>query len=186
MAEIYRKYLSEQEDKLEDQTDWGISVLTVGHNIHKAKTIYPDKSHPNSYYFDWEKGRILNEFQLVYISNGNGVFGIRNVWHNNRWGWNRFSFISRNTPLHQQWCSSSKPKQINSSGSICELAIFQISSNEYSDDNWMMDIVREFHMWFIYMSISWRNEIASLFQTFWRITNHSWGLANFWSLKKRL
>ncbi|HKZ38465.1 MAG TPA: AraC family transcriptional regulator [Chryseolinea sp.] len=74
MAEIYRKYLSEQEDKLEDQTDWGISVLTVGHNIHKAKTIYPDKSHPNSYYFDWEKGRILNEFQLVYISNGNGVF----------------------------------------------------------------------------------------------------------------
>jgi AraC-like DNA-binding protein len=74
MAEIYRKYLNEREDELEDQTDWGISVLTVGHNIHKAKTSYPDKSHPNSHYFNWEKGRVLKEFQLVYISNGNGIF----------------------------------------------------------------------------------------------------------------
>lgn len=74
MAEIYRKYLKSPEDALEDQTDWGISVLTVGHNIHKAKTSYPDRSHPNSHYFNWEKGRTLKEFQLVYISNGNGIF----------------------------------------------------------------------------------------------------------------
>lgn len=74
MAEIFRKYLDEQENAQKDQTDWGISVLTVGHNIHKAKANYPDKSHPNSHYFNWEKGRVLKEFQLVYISNGNGIF----------------------------------------------------------------------------------------------------------------
>ena len=74
MPEIYRKYLNEGEHGAEDQTDWGISVLTVGHNIHKANTHYPDKSHPNSYYFNWEEGRTLKEFQLVYISNGNGIF----------------------------------------------------------------------------------------------------------------
>lgn len=52
----------------------GIDILDIGHNIHLANRPYPDKSHPDSYYFEWEKGRSLTEFQLIYISKGEGFF----------------------------------------------------------------------------------------------------------------
>ena len=52
----------------------GIDILDIGHNIHLANRPYPDMSHPDSYYFEWEKGRNLTEFQLIYISKGEGFF----------------------------------------------------------------------------------------------------------------
>lgn len=72
----YRKYFDdEQLDSLLTQTpSWGVDILTVGHNVHQPQKSYPDPNHPNQYYFDWEEGRTLNEFQLVYIANGQGVF----------------------------------------------------------------------------------------------------------------
>ena len=54
--------------------NWGVVVLNVGHNLHPARTPYPDHGHPGDYYFDWQKGRTLNEFQLVYIAQGQGSF----------------------------------------------------------------------------------------------------------------
>ncbi|WP_439559714.1 AraC family transcriptional regulator [Dyadobacter sp.] len=74
--ELYRKYFSQEqlEALAGSEPNWGVSILNVGHNLHPAGKIYPDQNHPDSYYFDWEKGRVLNEFQLVYISTGSGVF----------------------------------------------------------------------------------------------------------------
>jgi AraC-like DNA-binding protein len=74
--ELYRKYFSsEQLEKLaEMQPNWGVNVLNVGHNIHPANKNYPDENHPNPYFFNWKKGRILKEYQLVYIASGSGIF----------------------------------------------------------------------------------------------------------------
>ncbi|GAB3752153.1 AraC family transcriptional regulator [Spirosoma pomorum] len=72
----YRKYFDDDQlTSLATQTpSWGVDILTVGHNVHQARKNYPDQNHPNQYYFDWAEGRTLNEFQLVYIANGQGVF----------------------------------------------------------------------------------------------------------------
>lgn len=73
---LFRKYYSEEQLQTlyETQPGWGVDMLHVGHYIHEPKANYPDLQHPDPYYFNWEKGRVLNEFQLVYVSNGQGVF----------------------------------------------------------------------------------------------------------------
>lgn len=35
---------------------------------------YPLKVHPADYFFDTEKGRVLHEYQLLYITQGKGLF----------------------------------------------------------------------------------------------------------------
>ena len=74
---FYRQYLTERNEK--EKVDWGVSVLTIGHNIHPARTDYPDKNHPGAYCFNWSKGRVLDEFQIVFISSGRGSFEAEKV-----------------------------------------------------------------------------------------------------------
>lgn len=53
---------------------WGLAITTVGvERIEKGED-YPTRKHLDSYYFSTEKGRVLSEFQLVYISEGRGYF----------------------------------------------------------------------------------------------------------------
>ena len=75
----YRKYFEENQlSNLSTQSpSWGIDILTIGHNVHRARNHYPDHNHPNQYFFNWNEGRVLNEFQLVYIANGQGIFESR-------------------------------------------------------------------------------------------------------------
>jgi AraC-like DNA-binding protein len=77
----YRKYFNqEQLELLAVQTpSWGVDLLTIGHNVHLAKRPYPDRDHPNQYCFNWDEGRVLDEFQLVYIANGQGVFESKTI-----------------------------------------------------------------------------------------------------------
>ena len=35
---------------------------------------YPSTAHPSSYYFSWDRGRIIHEYQIIYITDGKGVF----------------------------------------------------------------------------------------------------------------
>jgi len=72
----YRKYFSTKQLKelIELQPNWGVNVLNVGHNIHPPFKKYPDTDHPNRYFFDWRKGRVLDEYQLVFIAEGRGTF----------------------------------------------------------------------------------------------------------------
>ncbi len=53
---------------------FGLTVNTVGFQPIAPHTLYPSTDHPKSYYFNPEKGRILSEYQLVYISKGKGIF----------------------------------------------------------------------------------------------------------------
>jgi AraC-like DNA-binding protein len=79
--EQYRKYYNSANAGIEEITEpnWGISVHTIGHYLHPSRKKYPDVKHPDSYYFNWEKGRILSEFQLLYIANGKGIFESENT-----------------------------------------------------------------------------------------------------------
>jgi AraC-like DNA-binding protein len=37
------------------------------------KAIYPPSGHPSGYNFNWEKGRVLQEYQINYITEGEGI-----------------------------------------------------------------------------------------------------------------
>lgn len=53
----------------------GMMVTTVGYQSIPPHSIYPVRQqHPLTYSFNPEKGRILTEYQLVYISEGCGFF----------------------------------------------------------------------------------------------------------------
>lgn len=56
----------------------GIQILNLGHNVHLANIAYPDNLHPSDYHFKWEEGRSLKEYQIIYISKGEGIFEARN------------------------------------------------------------------------------------------------------------
>jgi hypothetical protein len=68
----FRKYFNLTTNEVE--TDLGLRILNFGHHIHPRNVNYPDLSHPDQYYFDWDKGRSLKEFQMLYILNGGGYF----------------------------------------------------------------------------------------------------------------
>ena len=53
---------------------WGLTVSTVGYEEIAPGDPYPTKGHADGYYFNVDKGRILNEYQLLYNPEGEGVF----------------------------------------------------------------------------------------------------------------
>ena len=53
---------------------FGININTVGFQPIEANTIYPSTDHPKNYYFNPCKGRVLTEYQIIYISKGKGTF----------------------------------------------------------------------------------------------------------------
>lgn len=63
----------------EQDRKFGSYVTTVGFQAIKANTVYPVKGHPAGYYFNVENGRILREYQLLYISKGQGFFSTQTV-----------------------------------------------------------------------------------------------------------
>lgn len=59
--------VSEQDKKL------GLTVSTAGFQPIKPHSPYPLTNHPAGYYFNQKKGRVLREYQFVYITKGKGV-----------------------------------------------------------------------------------------------------------------
>jgi len=90
--------------------DWGIYINVAGYAEIKPGAIYPPRGHPSGYYFTWDTGRKLNEFQIIYITDGYGVFETKenfytispgtiitlhpDVWHrykpNDKTGWKEY------------------------------------------------------------------------------------------------
>lgn len=60
-----------------DALDWGIHVLDCGYTDIPPHTRYPPGRHPSAYMFTWKRGRVLPEFQVVYLSAGGGAFESR-------------------------------------------------------------------------------------------------------------
>ena len=53
---------------------WGLTVSTVGFEHILPGDSYPTKGHADGYYFDCSRGRTLNEYQLLYNPEGEGIF----------------------------------------------------------------------------------------------------------------
>ena len=57
---------------------WGLAINSVGRQNIAESEVYPPQEHPTRYLFDTSKGRILNEYQLLYITKGRGRFSSEN------------------------------------------------------------------------------------------------------------
>ncbi|RKD89930.1 helix-turn-helix transcriptional regulator [Mangrovibacterium diazotrophicum] len=92
----FLKYLTPGErDK-----DWGIYLNVSGYSHVQPFSPYPSPAHPTGYHFNWDQGRLLNEYQINYITEGKGILETRtgkyqikpgsvllispNVWHRYR------------------------------------------------------------------------------------------------------
>ncbi|HKL32124.1 MAG TPA: helix-turn-helix domain-containing protein [Tangfeifania sp.] len=63
------KYLtSSREDE-----NWGIFLTSAGSLKIPPQTEYPSQKHPGGYFFTWENGRVLQEYQVNYITEGGGI-----------------------------------------------------------------------------------------------------------------
>lgn len=69
MAESFKYLVSTEED-----VRYGISVTTVGSQTANPGDRYPVSSHPEGYMFNPVSGRVLNQYQIIYIADGQGRF----------------------------------------------------------------------------------------------------------------
>lgn len=53
---------------------WGLYLEASGKEMISTNAPYPSKWHPSIYYFDWNKGRTLDNYTLNYISEGTGIY----------------------------------------------------------------------------------------------------------------
>jgi AraC-like DNA-binding protein len=72
--EDFFKYLTAGE---EDQ-HWGLYLNVTGAYTSPPNQPYPPIRHPSGYYFNWSSGRVLQEYQINYITKGNGVLETEN------------------------------------------------------------------------------------------------------------
>lgn len=62
----------------EEDEGWGLTLLNAGRTHIQASSDYPFKNHPSHHQFKWEKWRVLQEYQVIYITNGRGIFESEN------------------------------------------------------------------------------------------------------------
>lgn len=106
---------------------WGLSVNCVGSQELSSQQDYPPKNHPSKYHFNPRSGRVLDEFQIVYLVSGDGTFmsealGRKKIhveqgnafllfpgeWHSyspSKNGWKEF-WIGFNGDLAHRWVQS--------------------------------------------------------------------------------
>lgn len=63
------KYITENERDLL----WGLVVCSVGFQSIKPGENYPPRNHNQEHLFNPDKGRVLQEYQLLYITKGRGI-----------------------------------------------------------------------------------------------------------------
>ena len=118
----------------EEDKKWGLYLNVAGKiEVLPNKKPYPSQDHPSGYFFTWESGRVLAEYQIHYITSGSGVYenhrGVYKVkpgsliitkpgvWHRFRpdikTGWSEnyigFNGFIPKELFTQAWFSSQKP-----------------------------------------------------------------------------
>lgn len=63
------KYITESERDLQ----WGLSVCSTGFQSVRPKESYPPRHHGSTYLFNPSTGRVLQEYQLLYVVKGRGT-----------------------------------------------------------------------------------------------------------------
>lgn len=76
------KYLTTSEEDF----SWGIQLSVAGSAQINPNSAYPPGLHPSEYTFNWNSGRILQEYQINYITEGAGIFETKNSRFNVREG----------------------------------------------------------------------------------------------------
>jgi len=136
--------------------DWGIFLNVAGSSHVQPFSSYPSPAHPTGYNFSWEQGRLLNEYQINYITEGKGILETKqgkyqikpgsvllispNVWHRykplQRTGWKE-QYIGFNGPIAAQFLSH----QLFSA----ELPVIQIGMHEEVLDTYLkiFDLAKE-------------------------------------------
>lgn len=66
--QTYFKYLPLNQNLL----SWGFYVYDSGFAVIPRGAAYPPQQHPEDHYFHWERGRILPNYTLLYITAGEG------------------------------------------------------------------------------------------------------------------
>ena len=104
---------------------WGLAINSVGRQNIVENEVYPPQGHPTRYLFNIQNGRILNEYQLLYITRGKGRLatkpsGVHTIqegcmfllfpgeWHTYKpdeaTGWNEY-WIGFNGKMMDEWVS---------------------------------------------------------------------------------
>ncbi len=65
---LYKYFATSDRDRA-----WGLFVLNYGTSHIPAHAEYPPSKHPAHHYFNWKTGRVLQEFQLFYLIEGQGI-----------------------------------------------------------------------------------------------------------------
>jgi|SRR5690554_1207897 AraC-like DNA-binding protein len=73
MTDFFKYLTSSTEDK-----QWGITLNVVGKGTVQPGSPYPVPDHPTAYEFKWKTGRVLSEYQINYITEGDGVIETEN------------------------------------------------------------------------------------------------------------
>ena len=58
----------------EQDAKWGLETTCVGRQKIDIEASYPPQIHPSEYLYNSEDGRVLGEYQLVYLVSGHGIF----------------------------------------------------------------------------------------------------------------
>lgn len=58
----------------DEDYSWGLYLNVAGSSAIAPGAQYPSSEHPTGYHFNWNDGRVLNEFQVNYITKGSGVY----------------------------------------------------------------------------------------------------------------
>ncbi len=69
---FHKYFVVSDEDK-----EWGLHILDCGVSVIPEGAGFPQRHHPEGYYFNWETGRVLGEYQIIYLIRGQGVFESR-------------------------------------------------------------------------------------------------------------
>ena len=124
-----------------EDENWGLYLTVAGSARVDREAGYPPAGHPTGYHFNWQNGRILQEYQVNYITEGEGLMETRegsypiregtvmlvrpNVWHRYR-------------PLRQTgwmehyvgFVGEMADKMIKSSGLLSDTPLLQIGFHE--------------------------------------------------------
>ena len=65
----------------EAQRSWGLYATCVGHSRTAPGAEFPSSAHPDEYFFSWENGRILREWQMILVEEGKGTVEFRQKRH---------------------------------------------------------------------------------------------------------
>jgi AraC-like DNA-binding protein len=70
MKRHYFKYLTPGAN----EEKWGLYVTSAGYAKSRPNDLYPAGKHPPSHQLTWNKGRILNDYYVVFIAKGRGTY----------------------------------------------------------------------------------------------------------------